>query len=259
MRIGQVLKKNLPVILTAIGTVGVVATAVLAVKATPNAMDILEDHEDDDIKDKILAVAPAYVIPAIVGVGTIACVISAQVINQKRLGRLAASYAALGGLYTKYRDKIKEKIGAAEEGLVNHEVQEEVQDILNDGKTWYKDPITGGTWEATYEQLLQAQLDINEEFAITGVTSLSDFLRLAGAPRHIWNSKQARNTSWGVMSMPMEEDICYIRVNTIDTDDIQQGRRVKELIYNIDPLMCTADRDEVYSTLGYSAMFAPNT
>ena len=48
---GRVLRKASPTILTCIGAVGVVATAVLAVKATPKALrliEIAEDHRHDD-------------------------------------------------------------------------------------------------------------------------------------------------------------------------------------------------------------------
>ena len=57
-RAGKTLSKNSPTILTGIAIAGTFTTAVLAVKATPRALQLLEDEEvrlDDNltVKDKI--------------------------------------------------------------------------------------------------------------------------------------------------------------------------------------------------------------
>lgn len=51
-RVGNALKKASPTVLTCIGAVGVVATAVLAVKATPKALELVKadsrkNHDGD--------------------------------------------------------------------------------------------------------------------------------------------------------------------------------------------------------------------
>ena len=45
-KVGQALKKASPTILSCLGALGVVATAVLAVKATPKALERIEDAKE---------------------------------------------------------------------------------------------------------------------------------------------------------------------------------------------------------------------
>ena len=70
------LKRNSATILTCVGAVGVVATAVLTAKATPKAMTLLEEAKeekgDDLTKLEIVKVAaPVYIRPVIIGAATV--------------------------------------------------------------------------------------------------------------------------------------------------------------------------------------------
>ena len=70
-------KKNGSTILTCIGGAGVVATSVMAVKATPKAMILLDnarEEKGDNLTkfETIMVAGPAYIPAIVVGVSTIA-------------------------------------------------------------------------------------------------------------------------------------------------------------------------------------------
>ena len=92
-KIGRSLKKASPTILTCIGAVGVVATAVLAVKATPKADGLIKadsrrNHDGDPYAaTKLEAVKSCwkcYIPAATTGIATIICIFGANTLNKKQ-------------------------------------------------------------------------------------------------------------------------------------------------------------------------------
>lgn len=89
-------KKNASIILSCLGAVGVVATAIVTAKATIKAVDILEDAEKDHEltkKEKIKAVAPTYIPAVVLGASTVACIFGANVLSTKYQASLMSAYA----------------------------------------------------------------------------------------------------------------------------------------------------------------------
>ena len=84
-KLGDVVKENLPHILTGVASVGVVATAIETGKAVLKIKK-LDENEDDDRKasDKAKSVIWS-VFPAVVtGALTIGCIVSSDVVHTKR-------------------------------------------------------------------------------------------------------------------------------------------------------------------------------
>ena len=86
------LKRSSPTILTCLGAIGVVATSVLAVKATPKAMDIIRAHEGTDHEgnyygptklEVIQSCWKCYIPAALVGLSTLRLYIWANVLNKR--------------------------------------------------------------------------------------------------------------------------------------------------------------------------------
>ena len=85
-------------LLTFIGVVGVIATAVMAVKDSTKARNLLIDAEIDkgcdlSTKEKIIVAAPAYIPTVVVAGATIACVLGANILNQRSQASLMSAYA----------------------------------------------------------------------------------------------------------------------------------------------------------------------
>lgn len=117
LKIGRSLKKASPTILTCIGAAGVVATAVLAVKATPKADSLIKadsrrNHDGDPYAaTKLEAVKSCwkcYIPAAATGVATIICIFGANTLNKKQQASLASAYALVNRSYSDYKHKLKE-------------------------------------------------------------------------------------------------------------------------------------------------------
>ena len=94
------LKRSSPTILCCVAAVGVVGTAVAAVKVTPKAMKLLEDATDEKGTDLsrteiVLTVAHLYIPAAAIGAGTIFCIFGANALNKQHQTRLMSAYALL--------------------------------------------------------------------------------------------------------------------------------------------------------------------
>lgn len=127
-------KKHAPVILFGAGVVGVVATVVLASRATLKLHDVLDEaqevldqvsgleHESYSEKDRQRDTAIVYFktgakiagmyLPAFaVGAVSIACLTGSHVILTKRNLALTAAYAALEKGFRQYRDRVVKELG----------------------------------------------------------------------------------------------------------------------------------------------------
>ena len=82
------LKRNSSTILTGIGAVGVVGTAVMTAKATTKASKLLKEAktskgEDLTKLEKVNVALPTYLPTILLGTATITCIIGANVINKR--------------------------------------------------------------------------------------------------------------------------------------------------------------------------------
>ncbi len=110
------LKRASPTILTYLAAIGVVATSVMAVKATPKAMMLLEQATDEKgeelTKLEVVRVAGPVYIPALaIGVSTISCIFGANVLNKRNQASLVSAYALLNQSYQQYRNAAKTVYG----------------------------------------------------------------------------------------------------------------------------------------------------
>lgn len=109
-------KRNSSTILTVLGCAGVVATAVLSVKAAPKAKRLLanaelEKGEELTVLEKTETVALTYLPAILTGSATIFCICGAQILNQHQQASMASAYALLDQSYKDYRRKLKELYG----------------------------------------------------------------------------------------------------------------------------------------------------
>ena len=121
------LKKEAPTILTFIGATGVIGTAIMAAKATPKALDIIEDKKKELGLDQsenlrpveVMKVAWKPYIPAVItGVTSVACLIGANSVNVRRNAALATAYNLSTTALAEYKDKVIETIGEKKEKVI---------------------------------------------------------------------------------------------------------------------------------------------
>ena len=122
------LSEHTPEILTGLGAAGVVVTAVFSVKATPKALQAIENkkkelHTDKlSVKDTIKCSWKYYVPAGLSGAASIACILGANAVNAKRYGALVAAYKLSETAITEYREKVEQTIGKEKEQQIRETV-----------------------------------------------------------------------------------------------------------------------------------------
>ena len=94
----KTLSKHGPEILTGMGIAGMITTTVLAVKATPKAIQLIEQKKQEEQKDELNVTETVktawkpYVPAAVTGVCSVACLISGTAVGVKRSAAIATAY-----------------------------------------------------------------------------------------------------------------------------------------------------------------------
>lgn len=186
--IARFLKQNAPTILTFLGTVGVVGTAVAVAMETPKAEKDLEECKDDDVLTKAIVITKDY-LPAIgIGAATITCIVSSNILNQKQQASIISAYMGVNEVFKQYRNQVKERYGdEVDEEMLNncvgyasyyHELHVEHPDVM---ALWYE-PYTKTYLRAYEREILHAEYHTNRNFMLGGYISVADWARMLGVP-----------------------------------------------------------------------------
>lgn len=183
------LKRNASTILTCVGAVGVVATSVMAVKATPKALVLLEKAKEEKGEDltkweTVKMVAPTYIPTVLMGTATIACIFGANVISKHQQAALMSAYALLDSQYKDYRNKVDELYGEEAGQKVREEIAKDKYTgdgtLSDDGKELFYDFYSGTYFESTKEAVLWAEYETNRAMVVNGAVCLNEFYDLLG-------------------------------------------------------------------------------
>ena len=153
------LKRNSSTILTCAGAVGVIATTVTAVKATPKALMLLETAKEEKGEDltkleTVKIAGPAYIPSVVLGVSTLACIFGANVLNQRGQASLMSAYALVDSSYKDYKKKVDEIYGEeagsqVRAGIAKDKYEEQSIRTVEEGNRLYYDYYSGRYFEAS--------------------------------------------------------------------------------------------------------------
>lgn len=178
------LEKNAPTILTAIGGAGVVATTVTAVKATPKAIDILEEAknakgEELTTLEIVRVAAPVYIPSILLGVSTIACIFGANALNKRQQAALMSAYALANTTFKEYKSKVQELYGEEADTKVKNEIAkdkyEKVDSPKNDGLELFFDEFSGRFFRSTLAEVQRAEYDLNRDLTMQEWATINNF------------------------------------------------------------------------------------
>lgn len=189
------MKKHNSEILTGLGIAGMLATTILAVRATPKACLDIEDATEDKgerlTKIETVKVAGKYYIPAaITCVVSTACLIGASTMSARRSAALATAYTVTETALREYKEKTAELVGERKEKEIREAVIQDKLDktpvpdtngvvITGHGDTLCYDVFGGRYFKSSMEFLKQAVNDLNERLLQDGYVSLNDFFDFA--------------------------------------------------------------------------------
>lgn len=178
----EVMSKHSPELLTGIGIAGMITTTVLAVKATPKALDLIEQKREELYPDSTQHLSPVetvkatwkcYVPAAVTGVGAVACLIGASSVNLRRNAALATAYNLSTTALAEYKDKVIETIGEKKEKAIRDKVAEERINkepvnnsaiiVSGTGNTRCFDTITKRRFTSDIEQIKRIVNELNRQ------------------------------------------------------------------------------------------------
>lgn len=177
--LGKWTKDHSPELLIGLGIASGVTTVVLAVKATPKAIKLIEEEKKEKRVDKLAPVDTVkatwkcYIPAALTGTASIACVIGANSVNARRHAALAAAYELSTTALKEYRSKVVETIGEKKEKVVREKIAQDHVDrhpvkdseiiIINNGETLFYESISGRYFKSDLQKVRAAINDLNED------------------------------------------------------------------------------------------------
>ena len=189
MDIQAFIKRNAPTILTSLGAAGVVVTTMLAVKATPKALSLLEESEEEKGEEltrweQVKIAGPSYIPSVISGVATIACIFGANIISKNQQAVLLSAYALLDNSYKEYKNKVDELYGEEAGRNVRGEIAKDkyTGDVnsLEDDKELFYDFYSGEYFTSTKEAVMFAQYETNRSLFVNYAVGLNEYRSLLG-------------------------------------------------------------------------------
>lgn len=217
------LKRNSSIILTSVGAVGVVGTAVMVALATPKALELIKDATDEKGEEltkteTFQVVAPVYIPSAVVGVSTIACIFGANVLSQRHQASMISAYALLDSAYKDYRNKVKELYGEETDRNIRAAIAKDKcielgahapgcdsLDISGERRLFYEE-YRGKYFETTIENVQNAEYHLNRNFAMRGDTNLNEFYSFLG----LKTTEEGYELGWDCTRLIEEYDSCWI-------------------------------------------------
>lgn len=186
------LAKHSPEILTGIGIAGMVTTTVLAIKATPKALQLIEEKKKAEGVDKLAPVDvvkttwKCYIPTAVTCVTSAACLVGSTSVSVRRHAALATAYKLSETAIAEYREQVIEAVGEKKEQTIKEKVgqarieKEPVSTseviVTKKGNTLCYDYMSGRYFESDIDLIKTAQNNLNEKLfnSFGGTVSLND-------------------------------------------------------------------------------------
>lgn len=202
--------KHSPEILTGLGIAGMITTTVLAVKATPKALNAIEaekhrqnEERREEANEKgyeevglvselkpleVVKVAWKPYIPAVItGTVSIACLIGASAVNFKRNAALATAYQLSTTALNEYKREVVETIGEKKEKTIREKIAQKKVDenptankeviITGNGNVLFLEPVSMRYFTSDIETIRRIVNDLNYRLTcgMEEYISLSEF------------------------------------------------------------------------------------
>lgn len=245
--------KHSPEILTGVGIAGMITATVLAVKATPRAIELIEEERDlreidrangvderfasDNIsfKDKVKLTWKCYIPAAATTAMSVSCLIGASAVNLRRNAALATAYSLSETALKEYKEKVMETVGpkkeraiqdkVAEEKIANNPVSKNEVIITEKGNTLCYDSISDRYFNSDIEKIRKTVNTLNAQM-ITGqeeCVSLNEFYDELGLRHTTTGDDLGWNVASGLIDIDFSSHI---------TDD---GRPCLVINYSVAP------------------------
>lgn len=214
-RAGRWLKHNAPIFLSIAGAAGLIATAYLTAKETPEAKKVYDEGKEDakTVMDKVCLtadVAKEYWPAIAVGAASIFCIIGSTVLSRKQQTALIGAYTLAQESYKKYRNSAKEVFGKDADDKIKAEMAKEtvVYDCMYGSSVYspdmepnaelmtFYDVMSDRYFQSTISAVVNAQYHLNRNFAIGGCVSQNEYYSFLGIDKVIGGDEVGWDCSW---------------------------------------------------------------
>lgn len=236
------LKAHAGWVLTALGSAGLVGTAVLVAKEAPEAEEAIsiassekisawidENHLDamdlaklDEFPEetelsfweKTKIAFPIYIPAILTGAGTLACFWGAQIFNVKKQAALVAAYGTLAMQFDQYREAIKAEYGEEADKKALEITQREVRRLKaenarlaaeNAPKKYMLASLPEVIFEAKPEFMSKTFMLLNRNLLVRGSMNLLEEYKAFGIPEECYDTCEAENYGWE----PYENEVSW--------------------------------------------------
>lgn len=190
--------KNAPGILVGVGIVGMAGTTILAVRATPKAITLIEakkrELEVDSLTpvETVKATWKCYIPAAVTGVMSTACLIGASSVSARRNAALATAYNLTKVAMNDYKDAVVETIGEKKEQIVRDTAAKKKIErdpvtnteviVTERGTTLCYDAVFGRYFRSDIDTIKRAVNELNRSIVSSMYASLNEFYDEIGLP-----------------------------------------------------------------------------
>lgn len=229
---------NSPSLLTAVGVVGTISTAILTHRAAIKTERSIKDVEADeqrylDRREAFNLVWTHYIPPVATGVLTIACVVGANQVGGRRAAVAAAAYSISERSFEEYRSKVVEKMGDKPERALRDEIaQDRINDnpmhegnlvVVGGGDVLCYEMYTGRYFRSSVETLKKAVNEVNFEINANNYACLTDFYNHINIPK----TEISDDVGWN------SDKLMDIDIHGVVADD---GQPAVAFSYSVEPL-----------------------
>lgn len=207
-----------PAILTGIGITGMITSTVLAVKATPRALELIEAKKQElnvdelTIKETVITSWKPFLPAAITSIAAASCLIGACAVNSKRNAALATAYTLSEKAFTTYRDQVVKTIGekkerklradVAQENINNRPVEKGQIILTSKGNTLCQDSISGRYFRSDLDTIRKTINELNRRMLTDNSISVNEYYSAIGLD-HV---KDGDYMGWSIDSGLIELD-----------------------------------------------------
>lgn len=192
-RAQQAVSKHSPEILTGVGIAGMITTTVLAVRATPKALKLIDERKEAahksklTVKETVKATWKCYLPATITGAASVTCLVGSASISNRRNAALFTAYKLSETALAEYREKVIETVGENKEksirGKVNQDRIEKNPPGANEivltghGNTLFYDHMSGRYFHSDIHIVKRAINELNRKLVTSpfSYVSLNDF------------------------------------------------------------------------------------
>lgn len=248
--------KYTSLILSIGGVVGVCATTAAAIKATPLAIDLINEDkkkkEDDSYTkmDAFKASWKCYIPTGILGMLTISTIVANHIVTAKERKAVVAAYLALNESYKKYVEGSKQVFGEDAKQKIDAEIAKETfvysQGVFMDSSTYdsdndheetmlFFDSYSQRYFETTLARVINAEYHINRNLMLGGFASINSYFEFLG----IETISEGDEVGW------CQEDLCDGGLYWLDFNnemtELEDGLECCVITYIIDPALSISD------------------